>query len=149
MDDNEWQTIPDEWLEATADDEKSDLFAKTFDPRQSKTGLESDDDSVSDLTELSDGSEVQADDANDDSSAMSTEQEDQPPEPDKQSAEDQKALSGDFVEWETVRSKLNLVHFSLINRYALLCKNGSTLLTDGRTHLTMRKRPYIELLPKL
>ncbi|KAF7330390.1 DALR-1 domain-containing protein [Mycena venus] len=75
-DDDEWQAVPEDWLEKGGSRKKTPAKPKL------KTGLESDDESVSDLTELSEES------GDEDEAAENREQEGQPVE--------------DFVEWETI-----------------------------------------------
>lgn len=62
VEDDEWQEVPDEWL-AVSDTHKSHVKDPPSGPlpaykKKTKTGLESDDSSISELTELSDGEDT-------------------------------------------------------------------------------------------
>lgn len=122
--DDEWQEVPDEWLspsvhDGTEEEEKTPPKAKA----RLKTGLESDDDSVSDLTELSEDDDTNEGDAQEEADADEDEDEDEEPDvkdeeseaesvpvPDKPNGkidideEDNELpfLPEGFIEWETV-----------------------------------------------
>ncbi|KAF9048495.1 hypothetical protein BJ165DRAFT_1023939 [Panaeolus papilionaceus] len=91
---DEWQEIPDEWLEEPMPKDKGRRKAKPV-----KTGLEDDDTSISDLTELSDEEE------DSDTQAKETVEEVEPP---KAEVEEPKAPEppSDFVEWEMICATL-------------------------------------------
>ncbi|KAJ7219982.1 hypothetical protein GGX14DRAFT_432652 [Mycena pura] len=82
--DGEWQAVPEDWLADGGSSEK-----KTSVKQRAKTGLESDDDSVSELTELS---EEPVDEAKDEEAAELSQASD--------NAGD--TQPDDFVEWETI-----------------------------------------------
>lgn len=87
--DDEWQSIPQEWLA-----EVKLIGASSSFP--SKTGLEKDEESVSELTELSeDDSESPVPELNGHDNEAEDEEE-------EQEFPQQGAVSKDFVEWETV-----------------------------------------------
>ncbi|KAJ2918442.1 hypothetical protein MD484_g1915, partial [Candolleomyces efflorescens] len=102
QEDDDWQPVPEEWLETDG----SSKSAKT----KTRTGLESDAESISDLTELSDDEERQ------DMSSKDAEEEEEEPEeekPAKPSAKDQledeerdepqnEPNPSSFIEWETL-----------------------------------------------
>lgn len=117
---DEWQEVPEEWLSPTAQDgeegeEKTPLKAKA----RLKTGLESDEDSVSDLTELSEDDDTNEGDAQEEADG---EEDKEPgvkdeeseaefvPVPDKPNGkvdideedEEPPSLPEGFVEWETI-----------------------------------------------
>ncbi|KAG1883514.1 hypothetical protein F4604DRAFT_296046 [Suillus subluteus] len=117
--DDEWQEVPDEWLSPSAHDgtegeEKTPPKAKT----RLKTGLESDEDSVSDLTELSEDDDTDEGDTQEEADAEEDEEPnvkdeeseaDSVPVPDKPNGkidyeEDDElpSLPEGFIEWETI-----------------------------------------------
>lgn len=141
VEDDEWQEVPDEWL-TVGDTRKS----RTRDPpsgsllsgkKTMKTGLEGDDSSISELTELSDGGDdvVEVERELDDKPVMDTEVTN-PTSADRDTdaeVEDQQDEVGrlvdspitplfphDFVEWETVSITQCRVSHPLTrpNRYA-------------------------------
>ncbi|KAF4614064.1 hypothetical protein D9613_007673 [Agrocybe pediades] len=92
--DDEWQPIPSEWLEDVHD-------VKSSSPK--KTGLESDYDAVSDLTDLSEDEEAESD------QQVKKIQPDQPSEHEQIDSHKDQELPQDqqnFVEWETICSTL-------------------------------------------
>jgi hypothetical protein len=107
---DEWQPVPEEWLNEGAigtqvnGGQASGSVKKPF----PKTGLESDEESVSDLTELSEFSEGKETDAN--AEALKDEDEDtnvrmvdvEMPVPTDDRVEEVPILPEGFVEWETV-----------------------------------------------
>lgn len=125
VEDDEWQEVPDEWL-AVNDAHKSYTKDPPSGPllagkKKTKTGLESDDSSISELTELSDGEDdaVEAQRNFDEKPVVDTEEanptsvkKDTNVETEDQQGEDAKLvdppitplLPDDFVEWETVSS---------------------------------------------
>jgi hypothetical protein len=94
---DEWQHVPEEWL-LTRGEETADI--KEEKAVRLKTGLESDDDSVSDLTELSDDGE-DATTAVKPIRSLELDTESSTPEPTLQNTPEEPE---DFVEWETVRN---------------------------------------------
>lgn len=113
--DDEWQEVPDEWLSPSAHDgtdgeEKTPPKAKA----RLKTGLESDEDSVSDLTELSEDDDTNTNER--DAQEEADGEEDEEPEaesvpvPDKPNGkidvneedEELPPLPEGFIEWETI-----------------------------------------------
>lgn len=125
VEDNEWQEVPDEWL-AVSDSHQRYAKDSPASPlpaskKKMKTGLESEDSSVSELTELSDGEDhavgaerdfherpvVDTEETNPTSAEKDTDAEIE----DQQDGEAKlidppimPLLPDDFVEWETVRS---------------------------------------------
>ncbi|KAG0708112.1 hypothetical protein DFH29DRAFT_1047975 [Suillus ampliporus] len=117
---DEWQEVPEEWLSVSGydgkeGDEKTLPKAKT----RLKTGLESDEESVSDLTELSEDEETEEEDAQEEADKEESEEpsvKDEEteaefvPAPDKSNGkidddkedEDLPPLPEGFVEWETI-----------------------------------------------
>lgn len=118
--DDEWQEVPDEWLspsghDGTEGEEKTPPNAKA----RLKTGLETDEDSVSDLTELSEDDDTNEGDAQEEADA---EEDEEPaikdeeseaesvPVPDKSNGkidvdeedEELPSLPEGFIEWETI-----------------------------------------------
>ncbi|KAJ7671700.1 hypothetical protein DFH06DRAFT_122957 [Mycena polygramma] len=93
-DDDEWQAVPEDWL-AEGGSKKKALVKPTV-----KTGLESDNDSVSDLTELSEEAVEMMDEEEEEEKESSP-----PPEvaeaPPAEDAKEDISLDG-FVEWETI-----------------------------------------------
>jgi hypothetical protein len=88
-DDDEWQAVPEDWLEEKGSRKKAPVKPNL------KTGLESDGESISDLTELSEDSVDEAEEG----AGLAAEAEDEP------QAEDNKEEGppdDNFVEWETV-----------------------------------------------
>jgi hypothetical protein len=120
MADDEWQEVPDEWLspsvhDGTEGEEKTPPKANA----RLKTGLESDEDSVSDLTELSEDDDTDEGDAREEADAEEDEELDvkdeeseagSMPVPDKPNGkidvdeedEELPPLPEGFIEWETV-----------------------------------------------
>lgn len=118
--DDEWQEVPDEWLspsghDGTEGEEKTLPNAKA----RLKTGLETDEDSVSDLTELSEDDDTNEGDAQEQADAEEDEEPDvkdeeseaeSVPVPDKPNGkidvyeedEELPSLPEGFIEWETV-----------------------------------------------
>ncbi|KAF5367052.1 hypothetical protein D9758_004057 [Tetrapyrgos nigripes] len=100
---DEWQAIPEEWLNENENDD--DFKASSRFPR--KTGLESDKSSVSDLTELSD------DDAGEDDEASGEEQDEAEADIKEESSEPESVeevkyeIPENFVEWETLCATLH------------------------------------------
>lgn len=87
-DDDEWQAVPEDWLEEKGSRKKAPVKPNL------KTGLESDGESISDLTELSEDSVDEAQEE----TGPAAEAEEEP------QAEDNKEEGppDNFVEWETV-----------------------------------------------
>jgi hypothetical protein len=120
MADDEWQEVPDEWLspsvhDGTEGEEKTPPKANA----RLKTGLESDEDSVSDLTELSEDDDTDEGDAREEADAEEDEELDvkdeeseagSMPVPDKPNGkidvdeedEELPPLPEGFIEWETI-----------------------------------------------
>lgn len=92
-----WQHVPEEWL-LSGGEETADI--KEEKAVRLKTGLESDDDSVSDLTELSDDAE-DATAAAKPIRSLELDTDSSIPEPTLQNTPEEPE---DFVEWETVRN---------------------------------------------
>lgn len=123
VEDDEWQEVPDEWL-AVSDTRKSrarDLPSGSLlsGKKTMKTGLEGDDSSISELTELSDGGDdvVGAERKLDDKPVMDTEvtnptSADRDTDAEVEDQQDEVAglvdspitplFPDDFIEWETV-----------------------------------------------
>lgn len=123
VEEDEWQEVPDEWL-TTSDTHKSSAKDQPTDPppdseRKTRTGLESDGSSISELTELSDGEDdVEGAERNFDEKPVVDTKETGPTSAEKdtdEEAEDHHGeeakladppttplLPDDFVEWETV-----------------------------------------------
>ncbi|KAJ8456834.1 hypothetical protein ONZ45_g18560 [Pleurotus djamor] len=96
---DEWQSVPDEWLaEPKSEQSKPSL----------KTGLESDDETVSDLTELSEDVTPPKGNSEEPPAERSSPPQDEHPEPPAEKAQsEQPDQNGsehpaDFVEWETI-----------------------------------------------
>ncbi|KAJ2929378.1 hypothetical protein H1R20_g7729, partial [Candolleomyces eurysporus] len=91
QEDDDWQPVPEEWLEANGPS------------KSAKTGLESDADSVSDLTELSDDEEQDASkDVEEEKHATASAKDDlEEPEPEPEEALNEPNPST-FIEWETL-----------------------------------------------
>jgi hypothetical protein len=108
--DEGWQPVPDEWLEASRDVDGTNN--KKGGRKRISTGLESDDELASDLTELSSEDQDKAD-ANGESSLTARPVE---PEPSLDFA-----TPTDYFEWETV-SGYQSVYFRILTvcRYALV-----------------------------
>ena len=98
----EWQSVPKEWL-----DEENDLQNGKTDAKPSKTGLESDEDAISDLTELS---EDVSDDSKLDSPNLGGKLTEGPTIEHRENSEELQTLDNTHVEWETV-SELYLYSF--------------------------------------
>jgi hypothetical protein len=118
--DDEWQEVPDEWLspsvhDGTEGEEKTPPNAK----KRLKTGLETDEDSISDLTELSEDDDTNEGDAQEEADAGEDEEPDvkdeeseveSVPVSDKPNGkidvdeedEELPSLPEGFIEWETV-----------------------------------------------
>lgn len=96
----EWQSIPKEWLNA----EKILQNVKT-EAGLSKTGLESDEDTISDLTELS---EEVSDDSNLNAPSLGGKYAESPTIEHREKSGEPQVLDNTYVEWETV-SKLLIV----------------------------------------
>lgn len=90
LQDDEWQPVPEEWLE---NDEQPS--------KNAKTGLESDAESISDLTELSDDEEDASKDAEEEKHVLASGKDDPDNEPEPEDAQSETNPST-FVEWETV-----------------------------------------------
>ncbi|EAU85649.2 hypothetical protein CC1G_10921 [Coprinopsis cinerea okayama7 len=86
LQDDGWQQVPDEWLEPQSSPSKG-----------KKTGLEGDDDSISDLTELSDDEEEEEEEEQEESEEEPEEPKERTPTPEPEPEPQQ-----DFVEWETL-----------------------------------------------
>ena len=179
-----WQEIPDAWLNAGVEEhdgewvEKDDKEAEMGvnsepdteldlhsepepdadnDIRLAKTGLESDDDAVSELTELSEitppatvvatrptsrqdskksrGSRIKPSHSKGQTLTSVPEDETEP----------EWHLPDDFIEWETVRFFLWLslpsgLDNSQLSRYVLPCTNGSTFVNTSKVLCIMRRR---------
>lgn len=89
-DDDEWQEVPQDWL----NENKGGSKQKGAKPKP-KTGLESDDESISDLTELSEEASEEANEEDEEGASSLAEEE-----PPKDNREDDQPDG--FVEWETV-----------------------------------------------
>lgn len=119
-DDEEWQEVPEEWLAGVHEgqEEKEKTLPKT--KARLKTGLESDEESISDLTELSEDDGTNERDTQENANADEHEEADvkdeeaeleSAPAPDKTNGkmnaseedEDLPTPPEDFIEWETVR----------------------------------------------
>lgn len=88
----EWQTVPDEWLSGGKDEDYGEKVQESSKKRN--TGLQNDGGSESDLTELS----SEEDDDEEEEEDVEEEIEEQPePEP-----EETYQNPADFIEWETV-----------------------------------------------
>lgn len=121
--DDEWQEVPNEWLspsvhDGTEGEEKTPPKAKA----RLKTGLESDEDSVSDLTELSEDDDTDEGDTQEEAQEEADAEEDEEPNvkdeeseadsvpvPDKPNGkidheedEELPSLPEGFIEWETI-----------------------------------------------
>lgn len=119
--DAEWQPVPDEWLNEGADAGQDDReAARSSDDQKAserdhevepKTGLESDQDSISELTELSEDSEAKSLDKSEAEDRVKTEPQPvlepessptRPPTPNDRGLEPLPILPEGFIEWETV-----------------------------------------------
>lgn len=140
VEDDEWQEVPDEWLAVSDTHKNSAKDPPPASKKQAKTGLESDDSSISELTELSDGeADAVGSERNFDEKSEADTEEANPTSVKKDTdvdAEDQQGeeeklvdppitplLPDDFVEWETVSSTpVHRIGHSLIclNRYVSL-----------------------------
>lgn len=97
---NEWQSIPDEWLNESSDaGHESGTEDERVDPQVSKMNGERED-SVSDLTELSDDSD--ADDLDEKPEEQDTPDEQEEEEEDSPKQEEEENPAENFVEWETI-----------------------------------------------
>jgi hypothetical protein len=178
--DGEWQPIPEEWLGLSTPDDKA---AATPPPPAGKgahkTGLESDLESTSDLTELSDSSEEEGredaqkedDEEEDVTDEKSSRTDIEPPvvkdpKPTTASKEEETEIKmvhdrdlddipippDGFIEWETVSLQLfafNSFHNLWTGRYVLLLLNGSTLRSDSRNRCITVKRRCIRFSKRL
>jgi hypothetical protein len=166
-DEDEWQQVPDEWLDG---DDEAHHAAKKTDARseennlvtdedntapqaaettKAKTGLESDAESISDLTELSTTSD-RADDDNEADGDEDTEKEGETEKEDEAEATEehdeqqrQSPVDEEFVEWEMVSISLpraELWNNRNIARYAPHLRNGIILQNDLRRPHTMQKK---------
>ncbi|KAF8207288.1 hypothetical protein K438DRAFT_432496 [Mycena galopus ATCC 62051] len=137
-DDDEWQAIPEDWLEEERPKKKTPLKPKP------KTGLESDDESVSDLTELSEDEDVEeAEAAKEESPAA------EPEEEPENRQEGQPA--DDFVEWETICVTLsdweriaerfaNGTHYTEKALYKVLTKEIVPVITEELREIERKRR---------
>ena len=106
----DWQPIPDEWLDTEENSKSKQAKDKT-----QKTGLESDEDTISDLTELSE--EVsESSMANLLDKGKLGEENEEPVSDERKGPEKVEGGADDFVEWETVRRSSPL---SFILAYSL------------------------------
>jgi len=90
----EWQSVPKEWL-----DEENSLQNGKTGAELSKTGLESDEDAISDLTELS---EEVSDDSNLNSPGLGEKLDKSPTIEHREESGELQVLDNTHVEWETV-----------------------------------------------
>ncbi|KAJ3572556.1 hypothetical protein NP233_g2998 [Leucocoprinus birnbaumii] len=97
---NEWQSVPDEWLNESSDaDHESGTEEERGGPRTRKRAAEEKEDSVSDLTELSDDSEEPEEKTED----QDEQDEEDEGEEDSVKKEDEADVPAeDFIEWETI-----------------------------------------------
>lgn len=93
--DGDWQSIPDEWLDTEGDSKTKQAKDKT-----QKTGLESDEDTISDLTELSE--EVSESSAANPLDKGELDEENEEPVSDERKGSEKAGGADNFVEWETV-----------------------------------------------
>ncbi|KAH0833157.1 hypothetical protein J3R83DRAFT_12183 [Lanmaoa asiatica] len=142
VEDDEWQEVPDEWL-TMSDTHKRYPKDPSSGPlpasrKKTKTGLESDNSSISELTELSDGEDDAAGAERDfkEEQAVGTEETDLTPaekdtnvETEYQPGEDVKLvdpsvtplLPDDFVEWKTVSSTSGVLNRSFTDLSEQIC----------------------------
>ncbi|KAH7919365.1 hypothetical protein BV22DRAFT_1023125 [Leucogyrophana mollusca] len=109
---DEWQEIPEEWLGEGPAAEKSnadaDIDSSPTGTKTLKTGLESDVESISDLTELSEDSDSKAmedlgdAEGDEDHEVTPQEQSDLPPDSADLEDEPHQVLPDGFIEWETI-----------------------------------------------
>ncbi|KAJ6448937.1 hypothetical protein C8R45DRAFT_1045711 [Mycena sanguinolenta] len=134
-DDDEWQAIPEDWLEEGT---------KKKAPPKPKTGLESDDDSISDLTQLSEDPVEETEEQEQTSFAADPE----PEEEEQNREEDQPA---DFVEWETICVTLfdwehiaerfaNGTHYTEKALYKVLTKDIVPVITEELREIEHKRR---------
>jgi hypothetical protein len=161
---DEWQPVPEEWLVDAKDHEAGPSLNGRgkrggAGKRAIKTGLESDGESISDLTELSSERDEETNPLN--GTDMVDEEmtnEDSPPThddethntlPNDSGLEEQPHLPDGFIEWETVSSLcLGRISFRYLNlhRFAPRSLIGNTLLRDSKKRPIMQRRLYIRSL---
>jgi hypothetical protein len=134
--DGDWQSIPDEWLDAGGN---SNSEQTTF--KAQKTGLESDEDTISDLTELSE--------AVSEGSVETSFDEVEPDEENEERDSDEREESGtnDFAEWETVQHfPFICLRFGLLSlsRFAPTSMSGSISQGGSRKPRITAKRLCIK-----
>ncbi|KAF7375079.1 Phd finger domain-containing protein [Mycena sanguinolenta] len=134
-DDDEWQAIPDDWLEEGTKKKASSKL---------KTGLESDDDSISDLTQLSEDLVEETEEQEQTSPTADPE-----PEEDQQNREEDQPA--DFVEWETICVTLfdwehiaerfaNGTHYTEKALYKVLTKDIVPVITEELREIERKRR---------
>ena len=145
--DGDWQSIPDEWL-----DVEENSKSKQAKERTQKTGLESDEDTISDLTELSE--EVSESSlANPPDQGEPYEGPEEPVSDERKGPEKAEGGYDGFVEWETVQQfSLYLPYFDLLFpfRFAPTSMSGSIFRKSSRRlHITAKRlciRHWLKIL---
>ncbi|KAF9243566.1 hypothetical protein BU15DRAFT_42854 [Melanogaster broomeanus] len=101
FEEDEWQEVPEEWLTTSNSNKEPQPDPPPVGKKKLKTGLESDDDSISDLTELS---EDEDEEAEGDTEVDPGDQQDEQPKAADQDIDDDlpPPIPENFVEWETM-----------------------------------------------
>ncbi|KAJ7178692.1 hypothetical protein C8R43DRAFT_974137 [Mycena crocata] len=170
-DDEEWQAVPEDWLEEGSSSKQTKEKKKNGKGKQkeAKTGLESDEGSISDLTELSeDGEGVKEEDEEEEEGEQDEEEAaaEPPVEPSSPAAgetpavkaEDARATAGDndgqpegFVEWETICVTLfewehiadrweKATHYAEKALYKALTKEIMPVITEELREIERKRR---------
>ncbi|KAK0193587.1 hypothetical protein F5146DRAFT_925694 [Armillaria mellea] len=144
--DDEWQAVPEEWLNETVNGSRN-----TRSKSLKKTGLESEGSSISDLTDLSEDESEEKPEDDEDSYEADEEVADEEEDEEDEVPEPQPEVPADFIEWETICVTLdeweriaerwqNATHYAEKSLYKVLTTSIVPVIAEELREIVRKKR---------